>query len=647
MSGAAAVDKARDMVRMLGDLQGPMNVLPSKMGDFASAFKSAAEGARVMGDAKVAEEFELLAKTLDPLVWLQQRYNVTIGEFVTESPDYTAAVIAQSLAVEEQVEAISFGILAIDRYLELWAQYPAAAQPALKGFKDTNAAALDLEQTFGELAQSLANLAEITGAPLGGFAELVGGLDVAFKMSTNVAAGLAEIRKEGGDTVAGLAAIAAGALQVAGAFSQAAQATSNQAAALGAVNTGISAGSFASGLGAGGAAATGVGVAAFLVAWGIGMGNAAKEASKMRQAIAEEFQRLKAELNSLGGESGNIVEAFKAVGMAYEDIYKGSPALNTIGNLEQLKKVTAEFLERLKEVNAEFAPFLQQATELGQRLPDALLESIGHLVEIAVITGNNAELFAQLAGQSEVDWRKMQEAAATYGVELSMLGPKFQGARLHEAAQQIWNDFKLLTEGGADVGSVLVGMSDEISKLVQDSIQFGTAIPENFRPLIEELLESGKLIGPNGEALTDLSQLQFGAPIESAFDRIVAKLQELIDKLTGPLQQAIQDIPNDITVNVHGNYIPPVIGEPGGPSEDDARRFAFGSGGLRDFGRGTWAVLHGRERVQTEAQVRAELAEGAALVAEMRAIRSEFRRMPQMMQTAMKDALLLSPRASR
>src|SRR5690606_7781715 len=41
----------------------------------------------------------------------QQRWNVTIGEFLTTNPDYTQAILQQNAALQEQAEVIAFGIL--------------------------------------------------------------------------------------------------------------------------------------------------------------------------------------------------------------------------------------------------------------------------------------------------------------------------------------------------------------------------------------------------------------------------------------------------------------------------------------------------------------------------------------------------------
>lgn len=202
-----------------------------------------------------------------------------------------------------------------------------------------------------------------------------------------------------------------------------------------------------------------------------------------------------------------------------------------------------------------------------------------------------------LQDEQQVKWGDMRDVAQKYGIDLAALGPKFQEARLREMAMGIWQDFALLRQGGADVGGVLMGMRDEIELLVQDSINFGVAIPENFRPLIDSLMQSEEGITINGEKLTDLGKLNFAKPLVDKFAAIVDKIQELIDRIAGPLTGQINAIPRDITVNVHGRWI-----EPNMPDNNEAPDFWTGTKDktgdwFKNFGSGTPVNLHGAEAV--------------------------------------------------
>jgi hypothetical protein len=196
------------------------------------------------------------------------------------------------------------------------------------------------------------------------------------------------------------------------------------------------------------------------------------------------------------------------------------------------------------------------------------------MIDLGQITGTAAEAFKAYASQTDVDFKKMEETAKKYGIALDDLGKPYWAAKLHDSAQTLIDDFDVLTKNGTNVDVVLHGMSGSISKLVQDSLKFGIAIPENMRPWIEQLQKTHQLIDENGNEITDLSGLQFAPPIVSGFDKIVNKLQELIDKITGTTK-AIANIPKDIPVNIHYN-------DPGPPVHDTDRGTSqgFANGGV-------------------------------------------------------------------
>jgi hypothetical protein len=166
-----------------------------------------------------------------------------------------------------------------------------------------------------------------------------------------------------------------------------------------------------------------------------------------------------------------------------------------------------------------------EAQEQQLRDNEAAVESLTGEME-----GLQAELTA-LRAEGEITWEKMREAANRYGIDLAALGPAFQSGRLHESAQQIFDDFVLLTRGGADVGGVLLGMKDDIIQLAQESVRFGVQIPENFRPLIENLIRSEELTEDEKAALRALGEENFGDPIVAHLDEIATRMGELITRI--------------------------------------------------------------------------------------------------------------------
>jgi hypothetical protein len=67
-------------------------------------------------------------------------------------------------------------------------------------------------------------------------------------------------------------------------------------------------------------------------------------------------------------------------------------------------------------------------------------------------------------------------------------------------------------------------------------------------------------VDDSGKKITDLSGLKFAPPLVTEFDKIVGKLQELIDKLTGPngVTKAINNLPTphaiDIPVRLNADW---------------------------------------------------------------------------------------------
>lgn len=284
------------------------------------------------------------------------------------------------------------------------------------------------------------------------------------------------------------------------------------------------------------------------------------------------------------------------------------------------------------------------------------------------IDGLNGEL-SNLRDQNTVKFSDMKSIAEKYGISLKDLGPAFKQANISERAQEIIDAMETMKRGGADNAAVLHGLGDEISALVTDSIQFGTKIPENMRPMIEGLIKSGDLVDANGDKITDMAQINFGDPVADKFTKIADrmkevadKIQALIDKMGGGMTTAaetaarnvtssFESIPKDWDFNIRARV------DTGGSGEGSGPGFALGTRGatgqwFRNFGAGTPTMLHGDEAVVRKDQAGDFAAEfggagagmSSALLEEVRGLRSDFDRLQGSITRGVRDGLLLGAR---
>ena len=260
-------------------------------------------------------------------------------------------------------------------------------------------------------------------------------------------------------------------------------------------------------------------------------------------------------------------------------------------NPEQARRVIAEIEAEMRKVAARTAEFntklqtsLQRIKELGGGVPDMLEPLLRQLREAGTLTEENLALLDELASGGTIDWRKLEEAANRYGISQDKLGQEFNEAKLHERWQQVIDDLDLFSRAGADVNGLLTDMADEISDLVQDSIKFGTEIPENMRPWIEKLIESGELVDENGEKITDIGKLKFGETLQTSLQKLIDEVRRLIDAIRG-VPEAVDEIPSEVTVDVNLRYRQSGdLGDRLDPDRQDDLHFAARGGIVRRHG---------------------------------------------------------------
>ena len=187
---------------------------------------------------------------------------------------------------------------------------------------------------------------------------------------------------------------------------------------------------------------------------------------------------------------------------------------------------------RTKAMAGGLSQLVIEAVNTGQKIPAALRPMLETLIRSGQLTDEAARKMLGMAGDSVPAFADVEAAAKRYGIEIGKLGPKIQQIKINETAAQIVKDWKLLQSAGADTNATLDGMANEVQELVTAALTAGVKIPEGMKPIIQALIDAGRLIDGNGNKLTDLGQLEFEKPLSAAIDDLIAKLDELIDSFS-------------------------------------------------------------------------------------------------------------------
>lgn len=533
--GRDLIGRANDYAKQLGDVANVSKLTKEKKEELNKAVTQALEAYRALGEEAPRKLHDIWIATVDlTQETMSLSELIDAGVFGKISDDLGPA---PTLMADTAIAARAMGI-----------ELKAATDESSEGIEEASRKTVDWDGQIKDLTGALADLAQISGDTFGSIVRqlsiVIGAMNAGRQASVMMAESIAQIR--GGNAGEGLLGVATGALGAASALGQATSQGSTLSRTLGGVAAGARIGS------AFGPWGTAIGAAAGAVIGLVrGLSGIPPEVKKAREELEKFQEGLRASLtDTQRAEAGTegwrmdviaVRDAYLAVGRTAAEAEDIVEAMWDTDHPERSKKAIEEINKVLQEQQAILTANKQELADL------------------------NAQMEA-LAKEAEIDWRKMEDAAKRYGIDLAGLGPAFQSARLHETAQEIWNDFVLLQRGGADVGTVLSGMQDEIQQLVLDSRAFGVAIPENFKPLIQNLIESGQLVDENGEKLTDLGSLNFGDPIVSRLDEIAESMKtiaeriaELVQKITGPLIGAINSVPTEVPINFVGTFTPPDI----------------------------------------------------------------------------------------
>lgn len=229
--------------------------------------------------------------------------------------------------------------------------------------------------------------------------------------------------------------------------------------------------------------------------------------SKNAIATNEANGRIDQSKTSLLGQYGSL-EAIRGTNQAGEALAAAWNSRGVAGE-QQFNRLAAEFTAQVKAQNDLLDEQTQKQSEL-----------VGY-----------QERLNALAESLTPKWASVQGILEKYGITLEQAGKGVQQLATTADWEAMINALDELERAGADTGGVLAGMADEASKAVQNALKLGTEIPENGKKYVEYLATTGQLLDENGDKITDLAGIKWGAPVKTQAEIVRDQMTQIADAM--------------------------------------------------------------------------------------------------------------------
>lgn len=238
-------------------------------------------------------------------------------------------------------------------------------------------------------------------------------------------------------------------------------------------------------------------------------------------------------LFSIGGPSA-AEQAGRKVEKAFEDGFGGFQ-----GMMDAVGAAYAATGRSAQQAQADVKALMDAEKQGGQAATDAA-----------------AKIQQAFTDQTQ-DAADLTAAVQRYGFTLEELGPTMQRQQLDAQAKQLINDWRVLVDSGMNVVTVDEKMAKSMQDYLTQAHNTGQEVPAAMEPIIKKMIEQGDLTDANGDKITDMKQLgiTFSETMTQGFDKVVSKLQELLNKI-GMVPAALNNIPvnTNVDINLNGHW---------------------------------------------------------------------------------------------
>jgi hypothetical protein len=212
-----------------------------------------------------------------------------------------------------------------------------------------------------------------------------------------------------------------------------------------------------------------------------------------------------------------------------------SAALGDIFDVAAGDRAMRDFhIDRIrKQVTDGIADLTRALDRFGGAAPKALQPYIDKLLSSTKLTAEMRLQLEALSGVPSLD--ALRDAAQRYGRTLDQLGPKLAQLDLSNTFDQLFSDFTMLGDAGADTNELYKAMAESVNAALERARKMGLSVPEFMRPMLEGMLKMGLLTDEFGNKLETLNGFDFSASIESSLDRIADILERIEKSLSNPI----------------------------------------------------------------------------------------------------------------